>query len=161
MNLPIGSPSMNTESDLYCIVYQSEATVFMSTQKLESIIEQAIPRNKELNITGVLLSDGHLFIQYLEGPKKSLQLVYELILQSASHTKIKVLVDQPIKKREFPKWFMGLMRPSQSELLDILNWEWWDNINDRPWNNRNNVGIQKLHEFCNQLGTEPAGSYEL
>lgn len=97
----------------------------------------------------------------LEGPKKSLQLVYKLILQSASHTKIKVLVDQPIKKREFPKWFMGLMRPSQSELLDILNWEWWDNINDRPWNNRNNVGIQKLHEFCNQLGTEPAGSYEL
>lgn len=152
---------MSSEKDLYCIVYRSDATVFMDSAKLESITEQAIVRNKDLKVTGVLLCDGFQFIQYLEGPKKALQALYQLISHSTSHTNVRILVDTPIKEREFPKWFMGLMRPTQSELLNAMNWDWWDNINDHPWNGSANKGVQKLITFCDQLGVEPTGSYDL
>lgn len=152
---------MSAESALSCIVYKSDATVFMDSSKLESIIREAIERNKDLNVTGVLLSDGLQFIQYLEGPRKSLQALYTLIVKSSAHTNVTVLVDNPIKQREFPKWFMGLLRPSQSDLLNVMNWDWWDNINDHPWDGSNNRGIQKLIQFCDQMGVEPTGSYEM
>lgn len=151
---------MNQTTDLYCLVYQSEATTRLNTQKLEEIISKASKRNPEFDITGVLLSDGSYFIQYLEGPKGNLDQLYQIIANSTSHHNLKVLVKQPIDQREFPKWFMGLLQPTESEMLDIMNWDWWDNINDRPWSEHSNSGVQMLRRFCANHGAAEVGAQD-
>lgn len=157
-----GIKVMNAELQLHCIVYQSKASAFINTKELEFITQQSITRNKKFNVTGVLLCDGYHFIQYLEGTKESLQTIYEFILKSSLHSDIKILADNPIRQREFPKWFMSLMRISESELLNmmnwdwLINWDWWDNTDNKPLQNCRNPGIQKLRDFCERSGVKPA-----
>ncbi|MDX1668569.1 MAG: BLUF domain-containing protein [Limnobacter sp.] len=151
---------MESSTSLNCLVYKSKTTSHLSPLKLEDITASACERNSELNVTGVLLSDGDYFIQYLEGPQSALDTVLQIIRNSTSHLDLTILVNQPITHREFPKWFMGLIQPTQSEMLNIMNWEWWDNINDHPWGDHSNLGVQALKEFCADHNAEEVGSQE-
>lgn len=151
---------MSSSAPLFSLVYKSEATTQMNTARLESITEKAIARNADLGVTGVLLSDGAHFIQYLEGPKKSVEALYAIIKDNPAHTCVKKLISAPISSRAFPKWFMGLIQPSTSELLNLMHWEWWDTINDNPLPEDSTEGVRRLKIFCEKAGARPMGCDE-
>ena len=87
---------------LYTLVYVSTASQPLSTGQIGRLLERARQRNRELEVTGVLLySDGH-FMQCLEGPAGSLATVYERIKCDSLHFGMVDLLREPIRLREFP-----------------------------------------------------------
>ena len=54
---------------LRAIAYASEAVASLSAERLRGLVNDAVAFNEAADITGVLLFDGHRFLQYLEGPQ--------------------------------------------------------------------------------------------
>jgi hypothetical protein len=102
---------------LFCLVYTSSATRLLTEPELERLLTDARRRNWSLGVTGVLLYDDGNFFQYIEGQPDALAQVYERIRRSSQHHNLIELVQQPVQKREFLNWDMGLCRVTSSELL--------------------------------------------
>ncbi|MFM8898502.1 MAG: BLUF domain-containing protein [Burkholderiales bacterium] len=109
---------------LFCLAYTSSATRMLMEVGLEKLLTDARSRNWSLGVTGVLLYDDGNFFQYLEGQRQALHQVYERIQHSRQHHNLIELVQQPIQKREFLNWNMGLCRVMSSELLRLSSAAW-------------------------------------
>jgi hypothetical protein len=94
-------------ADLYSLVYVSTAIRLLSMDDIGRLLEKARQRNREQDVTGVLLySDGN-FMQCLEGSAARLAGVYETIKSDSLHFGIIDLVREPIKSRDFSEWSMA------------------------------------------------------
>ena len=111
-------------SDLYTLVYVSAATQIFTESQLESLLIDACEKNRQNDLTGVLLYDEGNFIQCLEGPDVQLHQVYQRILASRRHTGVICLLDEPIEQRSFPDWQMGLIHTTRSETLRVSSAQW-------------------------------------
>ncbi len=94
-------------SDLWAIVYVSQAARPVTRDDLLHVLEGARRRNGEEGITGILLYADGYFMQYLEGPKAGLHRVYVVIKTHPLHYGLIDLVREPIQAREFTEWSMA------------------------------------------------------
>lgn len=117
---------------MHVILYRSRERPGLLASDLNDIIESAQDRNRQLDVTGLLLS-GHMeviptapgeFVQWIEGPEDAAESVFELIEGDPRHTDIAVLARGPLasvletstveteleRDRLFPTWSMGLVR---------------------------------------------------
>lgn len=87
------------------ILYRSQAV----GQPNVSEILAASKRNNGLDgITGLLLYDGNVFLQVLEGPENSVAAAFGRIRADRRHEEIEVISDGTIGEREFGYWSMEL-----------------------------------------------------
>lgn len=94
---------------LYRILYRSKISGLVTNQEIEEIAEKARIKNKKLNITGILLSVDDYFMQVLEGDEEAVkELYYKVIFHDRRHTRLRILLEGPIKERDFPGWDMGI-----------------------------------------------------
>ena len=104
------------------VIYKSRATVPIDLDVVLSITRESTPRNRRLNITGILLATNTHFFQVLEGEEKTLKSVFERIRKDPRHTDLELISHGPISRREFKDWAMkgvGLMG-FEDELQDTL-----------------------------------------
>ena len=117
---------------MHAILYRSRERPGLLASDLNDIVETAQVRNRQLDVTGLLLS-GHLevlpaapgeFVQWIEGPEDRVESLFRSIERDARHTEVDVLgrgavaalVDAssvemvPGTDRLFPAWSMGLVR---------------------------------------------------
>jgi hypothetical protein len=118
-------PAQPQAADLYAIVYVSTAVRQVSLGDMRGLLEDARHRNAAAGITGVLLYSEGSFMQYLEGPARSLAEVYGLIKTHPLHYGLIDLVREPIAVREFAEWSMafqvvGAFGPSSPLAQDAL-----------------------------------------
>jgi len=117
------------ESNLDSIVYVSSALRLLSLDEIGYLLKRARERNREYGITGVLLYIGGNFMQYLEGPKDNLDVIYKIIQEDEQHFGIIMVSREAIEDRQFSDWSMGFQTkevegyvgsPSERQLIEMI-----------------------------------------
>jgi len=103
-------------SQLIHLVYSSDASVAFSDLAVKALLEGARRNNSALGVTGVLLHIDSSFLQVLEGELTVVESLYEKIGLDKRHTRVKKLIQEPIQKRDFEDWSMGLAKITSKEL---------------------------------------------
>ncbi|MEM1208072.1 MAG: BLUF domain-containing protein [Planctomycetota bacterium] len=91
------------------LLYVSEAIGPMSTEDLETIHSVSSYNNRKALITGVLFYSAGQFVQLLEGDEADVHRLFETISADPRHRDVRVLLDEPIDRRLFGDWDMGLL----------------------------------------------------
>lgn len=104
--------------DAVCrLVYRSVAR--FDDEDMQALLSQSQSNNQRRGITGLLIHDGHRYVQVLEGRASPLHALFERLLRDTRHTHIEVLemaTDQP---RLFSGWSMAsaTIDPQQFDVL--------------------------------------------
>ncbi len=88
-------------------VYSSAARNPFTPEDLKHLLQKARLRNSVYNVTGMLLYDAGSFLQVLEGPEASVDLIFASIKRDPRHLNAKTLSRQSIERPEFSDWAMG------------------------------------------------------
>lgn len=97
-----------TSSDLYHLIYISQARRPLDDADLMILQREAMARNHEVGVTGVLLYGSGKFLQLLEGPREVLAELFGRIALDMRHERTRLLHHGPIKTRSAPSWSMGV-----------------------------------------------------
>lgn len=92
------------------ILYVSSSSVPGDGADLEGILHQSRHNNALDGITGLLWSDGTLFLQVIEGPRASVAPCFERIRADKRHHSLTVLMDRRVDAHEFGSWNMAHRR---------------------------------------------------
>lgn len=98
-------------------LYVSEPKLPLSEHTINTLINNCKSYNQEHDITGMLVYDGHHFMQVLEGEQAPLFNLVDHIKQDTRHHDFTELFCCPIKQRNFPQWAMGFADLQQSPQL--------------------------------------------
>ncbi|WP_188241012.1 BLUF domain-containing protein [Stenotrophomonas maltophilia] len=107
---------------LRAIAYASEAIPGLSMDHVDDLARAAAGFNFEACVTGVLLYDGLRFLQYIEGPEDSINVVYSRILSARSHRELIELGRGRVSGR--PDWSMRLLWVEASEIRSVARGNW-------------------------------------
>jgi hypothetical protein len=89
------------------LIYTSRAAVGFSGERVEELLDQARRANQALGITGILLYDGDLFVQLLEGEAADVDALFDRIKRDQRHAGIQPLIREDIPERQFSNWSMA------------------------------------------------------
>lgn len=102
------------------LVYVSAATDHFSDSQLLDLLKYAREKNKSIDVTGLLLYNSKgTFLQLLEGPEDSIEMVYKSITSDSRHTRINCLTRRRSNERIFPDWTMGFKHLSPKNCTSI------------------------------------------
>jgi hypothetical protein len=102
---------------MYCSVSAPE----MTPQALTQIFEVAVRNNQRDDITGALLSNGGLYMQYLEGPEVAVRALWVRIQADTRHHSIVQLYEQVLQApRLFPHWALLRGQATKQEMLAMV-----------------------------------------
>ena len=101
-------------SSLIQIIYASAATTPFSREAVTNLLARARSRNSLYKITGMLLYDSGSFLQVLEGPADSIDIVLQSIMRDKRHNSTRIILRQSVPAREFQSWAMGFVDTSTS-----------------------------------------------
>tara|TARA_B100000902_G_scaffold374647_1_gene403817 strand:+ start:777 stop:1214 length:438 start_codon:yes stop_codon:yes gene_type:complete len=73
---------------------------------LNGILVTSVDNNKRDQITGALICRSDLYLQYLEGPRESIDETFNKIQHDDRHVEIKLLKEGMHAERLFPQWAM-------------------------------------------------------
>lgn len=88
------------------IVYISQETQPFTPQDLTELLEVAISKNRENNVTGYLHYESGYFMQYIEGNATSLDETIDRIFADKRHVIFYRAEDEEVQQRRFPDWYM-------------------------------------------------------
>ena len=91
---------------LRSLAYASDAAIDMDVVTLAELLLKAQAFNKSVDVTGLLLFTNGKFVQTIEGPSASIDLVYERIERDRQHRGVVVFQDEAIESRVYPSWAM-------------------------------------------------------
>jgi len=94
-------------NDLYRLVYTSFRKSNCDEKEIENILNVCKRNNPGRDVTGILMHSKSRFIQYIEGAKKEVEALYELIKDDPRHTSVNLRSMERIDERVFPSWEMG------------------------------------------------------
>lgn len=92
--------------ELYRLIYVSYSTLGVNWDDLKDILIKSEQNNAELNLSGLLVVSGNIFLQVLEGPERALNALYAKILLDPRHENPTILSYTPIHERHFSEWSM-------------------------------------------------------
>lgn len=93
--------------------------MLMSEDELIDLLMVARDKNKEYHVTGMLLYCQGTFMQVIEGPKASIDLIYKAIESDLRHKNIIKLSTGAITERNFPHWSMAFASVNAETLQEI------------------------------------------
>jgi Sensors of blue-light using FAD len=128
-----GSHSESSEV-LYQLAYCSVLKQQMDAGALQNLVEVAQRNNIKNDITGMLLIEQGLVVQWLEGKEATVRRLWaKLQTDSRHHCLVELLHRSFIKERLFPDWAMH--RTTREEMLTIIHGarEQAENSESSPW----------------------------
>lgn len=109
---------------LHALVYCSEAVSGLTLAQIDEVARDAAAHNLIAGVTGVLLTDGKRFLQYIEGPGDRLSVAYARICNARSHTGIVELARSVGGPRRFPYWQMRWLPVEPPDLRIAMVSDW-------------------------------------
>jgi len=101
------------------ITYISRLNAPLSEREVQEIGAISSRNNRELQITGVLISFSGLFFQIIEGEDSAVDWLYAKIARDSRHTDLLCLrAEIDVKERLFPNWSMNVINLDQN--TDLL-----------------------------------------
>ncbi len=94
---------------MYHLVYISRATRPLAQEALLELLRVSQTNNTRMDLTGILLYAHERFFQVLEGPRDVVKATAARIALDARHTGMLVLLEEPIRAREYAQWAMGFV----------------------------------------------------
>lgn len=89
------------------VSYVSRFARPLTRDEVTQLAADAEKRNRELGVTGMLLSSGGIFYQILEGPSDKVEELVRKIAADARHKDVLILTTQEdVEDRQFPSWAM-------------------------------------------------------
>lgn len=101
------------------ILYLSRAARTFSEADITPLYQDSLKANKSLNLSGFLCFKDNHFLQYIEGDKAYIDIVYDNIQEDPRHTVLVMIEDDNISELRFQKWSMHLVNTSQTTPLEI------------------------------------------
>lgn len=115
-----GTDPENNTALLYQMAYCSVLKQQLDAQAVQQIVTQAQQSNSANNITGMLMIEQGLVIQWLEGEQASVRTLWsKLQKDSRHHCMVELLHRDFVPKRLFPDWSMH--RTTREEMLSIVH----------------------------------------
>lgn len=91
------------------LVYVSTAAPDLTLPIVRRIVARAQIRNRQLDVTGMLLYVHPEFVQVLEARSEVLDAVVAHIAEDPRHRDIRIIERKAITARRFDRWNMGLL----------------------------------------------------
>lgn len=101
------------------LLYQSQANDEITPEEIDRIYERSRINNAKAGLTGFLLYEQGVFLQYLEGPRRQLYECVARISGDTRHTDLQVISDGRPRQRYFPAWDMGTLDPAATSLAEF------------------------------------------
>ena len=108
------------------IIYLSKIASPQSPDLTQSILKTAQIYNKAHNITGVLCEGQGLYLQALEGERRTVTHLYARISADPRHTNVELIHCESIKERRYKDWSMALVNLSDIEPETKIDWPDFD-----------------------------------
>jgi Sensors of blue-light using FAD len=89
------------------LIYFSERSFACPDTEVVRIVQEASQRNKARGVTGFLIADTRYFIQMVEGDRKTLSVLFDIIQADLRHSDVVLCSFNEIDHREFPDWGMA------------------------------------------------------
>ena len=103
----------------YNVLYCSHATGLMTQDELRKIVETSQRNNPLRGVTGLLVYGGGMFLQWLEGPRPSVEALMETLSTDPRHeTIVRLQVLEGLNERLYPRWIMQDVAPE--EIREIM-----------------------------------------
>ncbi|ELY4082802.1 diguanylate phosphodiesterase [Cronobacter sakazakii] len=93
---------------LSTLIYRSRLKGDIDQASLQAIVRQAQTRNAQMQVSGILVFDGHQFLQVLEGPLHAVEALFERISQDERHDFVVELMRDYAPRRHFGNVGMAL-----------------------------------------------------
>lgn len=94
-------------SALIHLIYVSKSSNAFSSSDIIDLLSKSRDRNRQLNVTGMLLYEQGSFFQVLEGEEDVVNNLFATICNDPRHTSIVKIISEAIFKRDFVDWSMG------------------------------------------------------
>lgn len=102
-------------------LYASVASEPFTHASLQALFVQALANNERHGITGTLVVDGRLIVQWIEGPAAQVERLWELLQSDPRHHCVVLLHAQTgAPKRLFAKWAMMRGRTDRAEIIQLV-----------------------------------------
>jgi len=112
---------------MFHLVYTSHSIDPFSKKELLDLLKKSWNKNKDLEITGLLIYLNQRFIQVLEGEMSAVKNLFATIQQDTRHTKVTTVIEGDTPDRIFKDWCMGFKNLSQP---DFINLSGFQNLDD-------------------------------
>lgn len=89
------------------LIYTSKAAPGLTRNDVDSLLERARQSNQQNGITGVMLFDGRMFSQLLEGDDIVVDGLFERIVRDHRHSAVQPMIREMIPARQFSSWSMA------------------------------------------------------
>ncbi|EOC0110883.1 diguanylate phosphodiesterase [Cronobacter sakazakii] len=93
---------------LSTLIYRSRLKGDIDQASLQAIVRQAQTRNAQMQVSGILVFDGHQFLQVLEGPLHAVEALFGRISQDERHDFVVELMRDYAPRRHFGNVGMAL-----------------------------------------------------
>jgi hypothetical protein len=109
---------------LHTLVYASQVALGVTLRQIDELAQSAAADNAITGVTGVLLTDGSRFLQYIEGLEEAMACAYSRISNARSHTGIVELARSVGGPRRFPYWPMRWLPVEPPDLRVAMVSDW-------------------------------------
>lgn len=92
---------------MYQLTYSSKASSNCNAADILDILKKSQKNNKALDISGCLVYHNDCFVQIIEGAKKNIIDIYDIIKKDIRHSHVKLLWKGPSERRVFKSWNMA------------------------------------------------------
>ncbi len=102
------------------LLYASRTSKEIDSTVLDSILAQSRSHNPGAGVTGILCYSANIFMQVLEGNRREVSKLYNVIAGDSRHSDVEILLFEDITERRFSNWTMGqvnLAKVNPSTLL--------------------------------------------
>jgi hypothetical protein len=139
---------------LFQLSYVSTAKDGLKFEDIKSILEQSNGKNKDLEITGILVYCNKHFFQILEGEKKYIEDVFNTISVDCRHDNIIKIQECPITQRHFKSWAMAFKSYNKElkELDNFNNEQFYTYIHTQLEKNKADISMKILADFFDLNG---------
>ena len=100
----------------YHLIYSSRAARPLTVAQLEEILVDAREGNERRDITGALVYIDGVFLQVLEGDKKTVSRLMSNIAADSRHTDVRVFHQGEVDHRVFGTWRMAYVDGTPAQL---------------------------------------------
>jgi hypothetical protein len=102
------------------VMYASSVAADFREHHIPDLLKKARSANQERDVTGMLLYIGGSFFQLLEGEAAVVDSVYAKISRDTRHTRVTLIIREPILERNFTGWTMGFSTVDPIEAGKLL-----------------------------------------
>ena len=94
-------------NDIHALIYVSTIVDGVDDAEISRIVEQAQRKNAAVDVTGLLVRCGDLFMQAIEGEADRVESLYARIATDPRHGNVRRVATTDLGERFFAKWSMG------------------------------------------------------